>query len=528
MKARSFAPTLLVVLAALGTASVASAQKMKLDRLYKSDDWGYQIKPIKEWISAPPDQDDKFTVGSWKFDTAELEKRGMYEDANAGTYCILSIVRIQSQTTTGEEPKKPDTSGLPSSLRRALSTPTSIEEWIKKEFDGVDEKRWTRDPLKKGKMDGEVLTFGHNSSNLTIGVFRHNGVEWAVVYRCHEMRRSEWADIYEKSMQTFKVFKDVDPDKAASKRKDISKLEGEELREALHDSIAGLPGWYAIDTEHYVFLTNADRRFITKLGKELETVRAKVYVPQFKPRNKKTPLSPVRIYATKREYHAAGAPGSSAGYFSPSSGELVLYAEGENQSTSASQDDCRSVMFHEGFHQYIHFAVGDVSPHSWFNEGHGDFFAGLKVSGNRCRTETFSWRVDALKKWLSGADLVPIRTLIRMPQSEYYSNAGLKYSQGWALIYYMREVSRNPAHKQALTTYFDYLADNVAAFRAKKKKDKDGNEEDNPSMPNTIRLVDWEDREKVEKILSEAVDKAFAKVDLEELDVELKKWIESL
>ena len=530
--ARVLAAALVLLTAGATTSATAVAQKKaKLNRLYKSDDWGYQIRPIKGWNSMPADQEDKYTIGRWKLDTAELEKRGNYEAARAGTYCELSIVRIQPQTLTGEAKEKDRLredakANMPKSLRKYIGQPKTIDEWIERKFEGAS-KRWVRKPIKKGKMKGDWVTFGSGSSNLTIGIFNHMGVEWAVVYRCFEQNRTQWAKIYMKSLQTFKVTKNVDPDTVANRRKDISKLEGEELRAALHDSIKGNPGWYAIDTKHYVFLTNADRKFVTKLSKQLELVRKKVYVPNFKPRNKKIPLNPVRIFRTQREYHQFGGPGGSAGYFSPSKGELVLYQEFENQSASKSEDDCRAVMFHEGFHQYIHFAIGDVSPHSWFNEGHGDFFAGLKIFGSKTKTKLFDWRVKSLKTWLRDADLVPCRTLVRMPQSEYYSNAGLKYSQGWALIYYMREVSKNKAYKKALDVYFNHIADNVAAFKAKKKKD-DEEGEDDLSRPNQVRIVNWENREKVEQILSEAVDKAFASIDFEKLDEELKAWIESL
>jgi hypothetical protein len=188
-------------------------------------------------------------------------------------------------------------------------------------------------------------------------------------------------------------------------------------------------------------------------------------------------------------------------------------------------------MFHEGFHQYVHNAIGDVSPHSWFNEGHGDYFAGLSVAGGAIKVSPFSWRVSFLKDHLRAKnDLIPVRTLIRMPQREYYSNAGLKYSEGWALIYFLRSVTHNPRYKQILDTYFTYLADNVEAFRAKQKEKKGGDEgkpEPVPGIPG-LRIVNFEDEAKVEKILSEAVDKAFEGIDLEALDKEFHAWVEKL
>ncbi len=534
MHASHFVRFAIASLAVVG-ASVATAQgRLRLDRVYESEDWGYEIRPIRGWNSMPADQDDKYTVGRWKLDVADLRKRGDYEGANAGTFCELRIIRIQPEVVTpggnDQTTEKPQTPTLPASLAKRLD-PKNIDDWIEANYDGAS-KRWLRGPFKGGEMDGDLIEFGHRSSHVTIGVFEHMAVQWAVVYTCfEETYQKTWRDIYIESIETFEVTRKVDPDAAAAKRKDLSELEGEELREALHLSISSNPGWFAIDTKHYVFLSNADRRFVQRLGKDLETVRKKMYVPMFPPRNKKVPLSPVRVFATQAEYHQFGGPRGSAGYFSPSKGELVLYAKFEDQSSSKSEDDCKSVMFHEGFHQYIHFAVGDVSPHSWFNEGHGDYFAGIKVFGGRVRVEPFDWRVDYLKRHMQkGDDLIPTRSLIRYLQSEYYSNAGLKYSQGWALIYYLREVSREKSHKDILDTYFSYLADNIQAFREKKKKDDEGDEVGGESVPGIpgLRIVDFEDREKVEQILSEAVDKAFANVNLEALDEDFRRWLEKL
>jgi hypothetical protein len=73
------------------------------------------------------------------------------------------------------------------------------------------------------------------------------------------------------------------------------------------------------------------------------------------------------------------------------------------------------------------------------------------------------------------------------------------------------------------------LADNIQAFRETKKKDggDDFGGESIPGIPG-VRIINFEDEEKVEQILSQAVDKAFAQVDLEALDLELRKWIEKL
>lgn len=514
---------------AMALAAPLTAQKVELDKDFKDKSWGYQIRPLKGWKSMPPDQDDRFTVGRWKLPDDQFEKRGDWDAWQGASFCELQILRIQPKIETPTDGAKP-TEGkpapaLPASLSAKLN-PKTLEEWIEAHYAGAS-KRWLRTPLKGSKMPGDMFEFGSQASHVTIGVFRHLGVEWAVVYECFEEQyRKTWRENYIKSILSFQVTANVVPEVADANRKDPSKLEGEEKRAALKASVAGKPGWFTVDTKHYVFISNAERAFIEKLGKDLETVREKVYVPNFKPRNQKIPLNPVRVFATQSEYRQFSGSYSSAGYFSPSKGELVLFQRFDDLSKEKSKDDCRSVMFHEGFHQYIHHAIGDVSPHSWFNEGHGDYFAGLSVTGGQVgKTQVFDWRVDMLKQHMQeGKDLVPLRSLLRYPQNEYYMNASLKYSQGWALIYYLREVCKDKDTKQALETYFTYLADNVTAFRANRKEGEDGD-----TIPGTsVRIVNFEDSKKVEEILSAAVDKAFAQVDLEALDKALRSWINGL
>ncbi len=529
--------SLLALLAAPGLAQ----RKVELDKEYKDKSWGYQIRTIKDWNSMPPDQEDRLTVGRWKMSLDELEKRGDYQAARAGAYCELKVVRVvvkvetprdasgdKAKPATPEKPEKPDQL---EELRRRLgagpdaSNAKNIDEWINSTFPEAD-KRWIRTPMKGARMPGELIEFGKDASNVTIGVFKGSGVEWAVVYTSFEENyRKTWRDIYLKSLQSFSATGNANANVADASRTDPNKLEGEEKRAALKASVAGKPGWFTVDTKYYVFISNADRGFVEKLARELEIVRDKVYVPNFKPRNTKQPLNPVRIFATQSEYHQFGGPGSSAGYFSPGTGELVLFQKFDDMSATKSKDDCRSVMFHEGFHQYVHFAIGDVSPHSWFNEGHGDYFAGLTIAGNTVgKAQVFDWRVDHLKQHMQqGKDLIPLRSLLRYEQREYYNNAGLKYSQGWALIYYLREVTKDKALRQALDTYFNYLADNVTAFRATKKE----GEEDKPTDPR-LRMIDFEDATKVKEILSQAVDKAFAGINLEEVDKSFREWVKSL
>lgn len=531
--------SLLSVLALLTPSAELIAQsKIKLDKVQKIKDWGYSIRTLEGWDAIAIKPEERFTVGHWKLNTDEMRKRGLYKELEAGNFCDLAVIRISTITLTGK-PKSEEELKREAEIKEKLRispelekqlNPKSFDDFLQGHFKDCD-KRWVRKPFKAGKLEGELIEFGADASAYTIAYFKQNGVEWGVVYTAFEEASKTYKDWYIKSLQTFALFEPENSDVISAARKDPNKLKGEEKREALKASIAGTPGWYSIDSEHYVFLSNSSNKaFLQQLSKDLELVREKIYVKNFPPRNEEKPISPVRVLDTQSEYHKYGGPSGSAGYFSPTTGELVLFTKFEDETKSNSLAFCRSVMFHEGFHQYIHYAVGDVSPHSWFNEGHGDYFAGIHVKGGSIKIEPFDWRVDFLKQHIQQKkDLIPLRSLLRYPQREYYTNAGLKYSQGWAFIYYVREVAKDPKLQGTLDAYFTYLADNVEAFRAK-KKDKDGNDtkgEPIPGIPG-INIVDFEDMEKVKQILDEAVDKAFGQIDLEAVDKAFRTWVEKL
>jgi hypothetical protein len=100
-----------------------------------------------------------------------------------------------------------------------------------------------------------------------------------------------------------------------------------------------------------VFLSNSkNKSYIEQLSKEVELVREKIYTKLFPPRNQEESISPVRVLDTQAEYEQYGGPGGSAGYFSPDSGELVLFTKFEDVTKTKSALFCRAVMFHEAFH----------------------------------------------------------------------------------------------------------------------------------------------------------------------------------
>ncbi len=134
-----------------------------------------------------------------------------------------------------------------------------------------------------------------------------------------------------------------------------------------------LEGWEADDTENYLLIHDTKNgNLIQHLAKRLEAIR-RAYVELFPAVGEIRAVSTVRICKDRDEYYRNGGPSGTAGYWNSRAEELVLY---DFESGQEAKEEARTVLFHEAFHQYIHYAAGELAPHSWFNEGYGDYFSG--------------------------------------------------------------------------------------------------------------------------------------------------------
>lgn len=526
-----------LVVVALGISAVSAPMLgRKLGKIQKIKEWGYSLRIPEKWTSVPEQPGETKIVGGWQPDSKEVEKR--YDVAAMG--CDLKILRYPVKAaTTQSSGKAEEASGREvrvggRTLRVGGAPAKTIDEYIENTFEGAS-KRFVPKKITAGrgssKLTGRFLEFTSGRRYICMAIFTEDNWDWGILYRAPEdYYKREWEKVYRQSIDSFRLFEPSgERPYAVAPGIDKSKLSPAEKRMAIKAGIAGNPGWWALDTKNYVFLTNSTKKtFLKELGREIEIIREKVYEKLFPPTKEIDAISIVRVFSDQSEYHQYGGPRGSAGYWNASKEELVLFENFAGVTKTKSKQFTKSVMYHEAFHQYIYYAVGDIAPHSWFNEGHGDFFAGHVVSGSRVRPKLFDWRVTFLKRHLGQRkNMIPIRSLVRLPQREYYSNAGLKYSQGWALIYFLREVTKKKSWQAIPDRYFTYLRDNIAAFKTNEGEKDDAGGEGVPGIPG-VKIYDFEDRGKVEKILEEAVDKGFEGIDYEELDVAFTRWVESI
>ena len=175
-----------------------------------------------------------------------------------------------------------------------------------------------------------------------------------------------------------------------------------------------------------------------------------------------TAVSTVRVCKSAAEYRAYGGPPGSGGYWNSAEEELVFFDyENVKGQAGTGKANSRIVLYHEAFHQYIYYSTGELPPHSWYNEGTGDYFSGAVISGGKVKKIGVNpWRIQRIQNHIEQGEYVPWSEIVRYEQPQYYANAALCYAQGWSMIYFLRtsrDVERNPQWAKILPTYFDVL-----------------------------------------------------------------------
>jgi hypothetical protein len=223
-------------------------------------------------------------------------------------------------------------------------------------------------------------------------------------------------------------------------------------------------GWEIENTPSYILVTNTGNRpFLRKIESELEILRAEL-TEVFPPREGLESVSTVRVCHDASEYTAYGGPPGTGGFFSPTLRELVLFDNARRDGLDWGNEDTRRVLYHEAFHQYIYDAVGRLSPHMWFNEGMGEYFAGARIlKGEVACIEPVASRLGRVQYALTkGGGTIPWREILRYDQETFYAadRVSLTYAQAWSMVYFLETAPAAQEREEwraILPVYFDTL-----------------------------------------------------------------------
>ena len=239
--------------------------------------------------------------------------------------------------------------------------------------------------------------------------------------------------------------------------------------------------------EHYVVLTPLGGFWARKVGLRMDGI-FKEYEKRLVFKEKVTDRFVVKVFRSREEYSAHGGMPGSAAYFCSGTRELVAYRQ-------PSEDQLFECLYHEGMHQFLHFHV--PNPPIWFDEGLAQYFetarpkfvsSGEEPSYDVGRVKRGA--LDYFRRSLGRGSTVPLRSLIAMSRAEFYgSRRSLCYAEAWALTHFLVE-SEDRRLKQLWFDYFFAVRDGTA-------------------------------QEEVNR-------KVFGRVNLEQLEKTLKKYVERL
>lgn len=200
-------------------------------------------------------------------------------------------------------------------------------------------------------------------------------------------------------------------------------------------NLSMVEGWHAFDSEEYIYLVHGDDTQAWKdFDGQLSGVRRYLTEHVLTHRNQEPEdVGVVRLCKSRQEYLDYGGQGWTAGYFSPSEDELVLYDPGN---TAAMLN----VLRHESFHQYIYAALGGISPHIWFDEGYAELMASATVEEQRLTGfNSLPHHLQTLSEMLGehGKGLEPLDVFLHLSQKDFYAAPREYYAQAWIWLEFL-------------------------------------------------------------------------------------------
>lgn len=311
----------------------------------------------------------------------------------------------------------------------------------------------------------------------------------------------------------FKLVEDVQPaSRVAARRNDDAdrrmqsrRIDGpapdsrahNQTRQAVIENIRNLPDWWFVETPNYVIasdLPSRRRRFVRDVQEGLHALR-NAYEQLVPPRREIEEVSVVRVFAERRtftDYLGDNALKEWAlGMWMPGRRELVI-SPFDEADDKRDRETMLHTVFHEGFHQYVHYALDSIPIPIWINEGYATFFEGADIGfrGKDVDILEVESRARVLENILEehGDRPVGLARLMLMSTAEFYQPAGRleRYSLAWGLVYFLAKAAdqypEQPYDKVCDTVFETCAKTNgnwrIASERAVSMLDVDRLEED--------------------------------------------------
>lgn len=533
-----FATRWTLVLATVGAVAIltpdASAQSAKLGKKYHTDEaHGYKFKYPHEWLIVPVQPRFKDFGMVCQMDGPDIAtKIGSLGVSNTNTdLVILQFEERVAAPTTGdgdgglrnrveaEKGREDIADVIPrymGSLRDFEKEAPEVDEEVKVKSLTAHHRTWN---AFTGDYDITIDTWTFHLSDRDI----------CLVFDVAEQNSKKWLRVFEKAAKTFAEVDRVE-------QSELEKGSSYEDLLAFHmEEASQTPGWRAISTpsRKYIIKTSSDNeKFLDEVIERLEKSR-ELYVRDFPPSTPIEVVSVVRVCGTADEFHSYGKTArGTAGWFNPASTELVLY-----DAVEYDRNMSYAVMSHEAFHQYCHFLFEQSEAHRWFDEGHGDYYGGLRFRGSKVeitsRMPAGLNRLQTAKELCKNGTFVPLEDHLNYTHQQWQSKGIDSYCQSWSIIYYLRQgmlgdVPRKvweEEYEQIIPNYMSTLYEGFKSAYTKIREEReaeakaDGRELTEDEKKIDRFALDPDDKKKIWK---DAMDASWGQVDLDEFQA---NWV---
>ncbi|HET6203351.1 MAG TPA: hypothetical protein VFI25_11175 [Planctomycetota bacterium] len=514
-------PVFLAALLSPLLAPAAAAQKRGIGAWHNDKKHGFAVRVIESIATAIPLQpNEEYEIAKFSGPRLSIGKE------NAEFTADFRILRIEPKGPAtgsmgpgsgkeGEPESRPDPEKAKREYLESRKART-FEQWLKEQSGFMnatvaDDKK--KDFALPSKLPATEYEFTVKTQGKTLvcgyaAVVHMTGQEIALVWLVPENHYDKWIQPFKTAARTFKPIEK----EAAVAEAGAGLSEREKKKRELIDRHKTLAGWTVDETEHYFIVSDADPKHLPEVKRRIEAIRGRLE-KDFPPEKPIAAVSTLRVCKNGDEYHQYGGPGGSAGYWNDQAEELVIYVVTEKPS------DTWCTMQHEAFHQYIYYRCGELAPHSWYNEGTGDYYAGADFKYGKFEIDIFDWRKDPIRQAIRDGKHVPLAEILKFTKDQYYAKekVGICYAEGWSFIYFLREGKKkgaknwNPAWEKILPTYLEKL------IEAKEKGESEARAKAKGEIDEGAK------REIQEQARKTALDAAFEGIDVEALE---KAWME--
>lgn len=453
-----------LILAAL---LAAGAQQAAGQDTWTDEELGYQVLTMDGWEAVPVEPTERYVVAKW------ASPRPIRD------YPCRMLVYVFRREPEGDDDQKSSPAGeyarrMPFGVRR------SFKSWLKgrrsRKGMKLEDPRGFKVEAPEGvEVQGRYYEGTRPSGYVRGGkaldpffyvaaTFTTKEREFALELFCGEPSKRRLKPYFQRIVKSFRLIprEEARDDEGAGNGEAAKDLSPRERARKRAEDNTKVPGWWYEESEHYIIVTNLERKHrpkILRIRRQLEAMRT-IYERDFPPSEPIEAISIVRVCKDRQSYSNYGGPGGTAGYWYAPAEELVLYMKGYFRFVLG-------VLNHEAFHQYIYYACGKISPHTWFNEGYGEYYYGTEVVGKRGIINPCRPRVDTIKAHIREGTHVPMEKFLRYSKREYYGDASRCYAQGWATVYFLKEgVREGHPWSKILPTYFDTLVETRSRKKA--------------------------------------------------------------